>query len=179
MGYYGCELSAIADAIEAGLSGDGLVSAALSVGASARDAKGNQLDNGDDPAAAAWDLRSHLERFLKSSGERLDAMAELWLAAPASFIDAMGEDLLKSGGCASAKDVSAFCGVVLSGEDPLDDVSEFDWEAGDCAVYPGSRSELAAALRHALDRAPELMSAADMAKWLRSAACAPKFAAAA
>lgn len=75
MRYYCSDFRRIADYMEGGFVLDGSVSLAISVRALARDERGDALDNGDAPDAAAWDLRAHLDRHIKSPEERLGVMA--------------------------------------------------------------------------------------------------------
>lgn len=158
MSYYQSILRLIADDIERGLLLDGSSSLTLSVGAPARDEFGEALDNGDDPNAVAWDLRSHLERHIKSPEERLGVMAEIWVSAPDAFVDLLRAE---SGSADVIDAAMGFSWSVVEGCDLEEDVFEYDWEGGD-HDGAGSASYLAAEICHGVNRAGEGLLPADV-----------------
>lgn len=166
MSFFQSDLRHIADLIEGGLSLDGSASLTL-CDVSARDERGEQLDSGDDPNAVAWDLRSHIERLVKSPYERLGVIAELWVTAPDALIDRLraavepGMDVDRA---------MRFAWQVVEGCELDDDVYDEDWESGDSAG-PDSQSALAAALCEGIRRAGAGLVPADViVGWLRRTA---------
>lgn len=166
MSFYQSDLRHIADLIEGGLSLDGSASLTL-CDVSARDERGEQLDDGDDPDAVAWDLRSHIERLIKSPVERLGVMAELWVSAPDALIDRLRDAVEPS---IDVDRAMAFAWQVADGCELDDDVYDEDWEGGDYAGL-GSQSALAAALCDGVQRAGAGLVPADViVGWLRKTA---------
>lgn len=166
MSFYQSDLRHIADLIEGGLLLDGFASNAL-CDVSARNERGERLDNGDDPNAVAWDLRSHIERLIKSPVERLGVMAELWVSAPDALIDRLRETVEPP---IDVDRAMRFAWQVVDGCELDADVYDEDWESGDNAGV-GSQSALAATLCEGVQRAGAGLAPADViVGWLRKTA---------